>query len=52
MFLPYLQLRLCGNIWTNTPEPDRLIGPPLPLIFLVMPHQVPRGCPSPESGTN
>jgi len=52
MFLPYIQLRLCGKIWTNTPEPDRLIGPSLSLIFLVIRHQGSRGCPSTESDTN
>jgi hypothetical protein len=49
MFLPYLQHGLWRNIWTNTPEPDRLIGPSLPLIVLVSHHQVPRGCSSTES---
>jgi hypothetical protein len=54
MFLPYIYVQhgLCGNIWTNTPEPDRLIGPSLPLICLVMRHQVSRGCPFTESDTN
>jgi hypothetical protein len=54
MFLPYIyvQHRLCGNIWTNTPEPDRMIGSSLSLAFLVMRDQVPRGCPFTESGTN
>ena len=52
MFLPYIQHGLCGNIWTTDPEPQALIGPSLPLIFLVMRHQVSRGCPSAESDTN
>ena len=54
MFLPYLyvQQRLCGNIWTQAPEPDRLIGQSLPLTLLVIRHQVTCGCPSTESETN
>jgi hypothetical protein len=54
MFLPYIyvQPRLCRNIWTQAPEPYRLIGLSLLLIFLVIRHQGSRGCPSPESGTN
>ena len=52
MFLPYIQHGLCGNIWTKAPEPDRLIGPFLLLIFLVLCHQVLRGCPSAESDTH
>jgi len=52
MLLPYIQHRLCGSIWTQDLEPHRLIGLSLSLIFLVMRHQVPRGCPSAESGTN
>ena len=48
----YLQHGLCGNIWTIAPEPHRLIGLSLSLIFLVIRHRVPRGCPSPESVTN
>ena len=47
-----IQPRLCGNIWTTTPEPHAVIGPSLPLPLLVMRHQVPRGCPSTESRTN
>jgi hypothetical protein len=39
-------------MWTKRPEPQALIGPSLPLIFLVTRHQVPRGCPSTESETN
>ena len=34
------------------PEPHRLIGLSLLLTFLVMRHQVPRGCPFTESRTN
>jgi hypothetical protein len=53
MFLPYIYSPDCvGNIWTQGPEPLRLIGPSLLLIFLVIRHQGARGCPSPESGTN
>ncbi len=52
MFLPYLPHRLCGSIWTQDPEPHRLLGPSLLLIFLVRRHQVPRGCPSAESETH
>lgn len=49
--VPALEIQhgLCGNIWTHDPEPYRLIGPSLPLTCLVIRHQVPRGCPSPES---
>ena len=53
MVLPYIYSVDCvGSIWTQGPEPLRLIGPSLLLIFLVIRHQVSRGCPSPESGTN
>ena len=53
MFLPYIYSVDCvENIWTQGPEPLRLIGPSLLLIFLVLRHQVPRGCLSTESGTN
>jgi hypothetical protein len=53
MFLPYIYSTDCvGNIWTQGPEPLRLIGPSLLLIFLVIRHQVPCGCPSTESGTH
>ena len=53
MFLPYIYSTDCvGNIWTQGPEPLRLIGPSLLLIFLVIRHQVSRGCPSTESDTN
>ncbi len=53
MFLPYIYSADCvGHIWTQGPEPLRLIGLSLSLIFLVIRHQVPRGCPSPESVTN
>jgi hypothetical protein len=48
----YIQRRLCGNIWTTDPEPLALSGPSLPLTFLVIRHQVPRGCPSAESDTH
>ena len=36
----------------KAPEPLALIGPSLPLIFLVIRHQGSRGCPSAESGTH
>ena len=53
MFLPYIYSVDCvENIWTQGPEPLRLIGLSLSLIFLVMRQQVSRGCPSPESDTN
>jgi len=53
MFLPYIYSVDCvANIWTQGPEPLRLIGLSLSLIFLVMRHQVSRGCPSPESDTH
>ena len=52
MLLPYIQHGLCGGIWTKAPEPYRLIGLSLLLISLVIRHQVPRGCSSPESGTH
>ena len=53
MFLPYRYSIDCvGNLWTQGPEPLRLIGPSLLLIFLVLRHQGARGCPSPESGTH
>jgi hypothetical protein len=53
MFLPYMYSTDCvGNIWTQGPEPLRLIGPSLLLLCLVLRHQVPHGCPSPESGTH
>jgi hypothetical protein len=52
MLLPYIQRRLCWSIWTYDPEPYAVIGPSLPLTVLVMRHQVPSGCPSPESETN
>jgi hypothetical protein len=53
MFLPYRYSADCvGNSWTQGPEPLRLIGLSLLLIFLVIRHQVPRGCPSAESDTN
>jgi hypothetical protein len=53
MFLPYIYSVDCvENIWTQGPEPLRLIGLSLSLIFLVMRHQGSRGCPSPESDTN
>jgi len=53
MFLPYIYSVDCGeNIWTQGPEPLRLIGPSLLLIFLVIRHQGPRGCPFTESDTN
>ena len=41
-----------GSMWTKRPEPHAVIGPSLLLIFLVIRHQVSRGCPSPESETN
>jgi hypothetical protein len=34
------------------PEPNRLIGRSLSLTFLVIRHQVPRGCPFTESSTH
>jgi hypothetical protein len=53
MFLPYIYSTDCvGNIWTQGPEPLRLIGLSLSLICLVIRHQVLRGYPSPESNTN
>jgi len=53
MFLPYIYSVDCvGSIWTQGPEPVRLIGPSLPLICLVIRHQGSRGCPFPESDTN
>jgi hypothetical protein len=53
MFFPYIYSVDCvGNIWTQGPEPSRLIGPSLPLTFLVTRHQVCCGCPSTESVTN
>ena len=53
MFLPYLDSVDCvANLWTHGPEPLRLIGLSLSLIFLVIRHQVLRGCPSPESETH
>jgi len=53
MFLPYIYSPDCvGNIWTQGPEPLRLIGLSLSLICLVIRHQVLRGCPSPESDTH
>ena len=52
MFLPYIQRRLCGSMGTKRPEPQAVIGPSLLLIFLVIRHQVSRGCPSPESETH
>ena len=53
MFLPSIYSTDCvENIWTQGPEPLRLIGLSLLLTSLVMRHQVPRGCPSPESDTN
>ena len=53
MFLPYIYSTDCvGSIWTQGPEPLRLIGLSLLLTSLVMRHQVPCGCPSPESDTN
>jgi hypothetical protein len=52
MFLPSIQLRLCGKIWTNTREPDRLIGPSLLLICVVTRPQGSRGCPFTESDTH
>jgi hypothetical protein len=52
MLLPYIQHGLCGTIWTQAPEPDRVMGRSLSLICLVMHHQGSRGCPSPESGTH
>ena len=53
MFLPYRYSTDCvGNIWTQGPEPLRLIGRSLSLICLVIRHQVLRGCPSPESDTH
>ena len=39
-------------MWTKRPEPQAVIGPSLLLIFLVIRHQVSRGCPSTESDTN
>jgi hypothetical protein len=53
MFLPSLYSADCeGSIWTQGPEPWRLIGPSLLLTCLVIRHQVPCGCPFPESTTN
>ncbi len=53
MFLPYIySVDYVANIWTQGPEPLRLIGLSLSLIFLVMRHQVSRGYHSPESDTN
>ncbi len=52
MLLPYIQHGLCGRIWTKAPEPDRVLGPSLLLIVLVIRHQVARGCPSTESETH
>jgi hypothetical protein len=53
MFLPYIYSTDCvGNIWTQGPEPLRLIGPSLLLTLLVIRHQVSGGCPSAESDTN
>ncbi len=53
MVLPYLYSVACvENIWTQGPEPLRLIGLSLSLIFLGIRQQGSRGCPSPESVTN
>jgi len=52
MGLPYIQHRLCRTLWAQNPEPHGVIGRSLLLIFLVMRHQVSRGCPSTESGAN
>ena len=53
MFLPYIYSTDCvEDIWTQGPEPLRLIGPSLLLTSLVTRHQVRRGCPSTESETN
>jgi hypothetical protein len=52
MGLPYIQRRLCRTLWTTGSEPDRVIGRSLPLLCLVIRHQVHCGCPSPESETN
>ena len=53
MFLPYIYSVDCGeNIWTQGPEPLRLIGLSLLLTSLVIRHQAFRGCPSTEFDTN
>ena len=49
MFLPYIYSVDCvANIWTQGPEPLRLIGLSLSLIFLVIRHQVPVAAPPPS----
>jgi hypothetical protein len=53
MFLPYIYSIDCvENIWTQGPEPLRLIGRSLSLLCLVSRHQVSPGCPSAESDTH
>ena len=50
MFLPYIYRVDCvANIWTQGPEPWRLMGLSRSLICLVIRHQASRGCPSTES---
>jgi hypothetical protein len=51
-FLTIYSVDCVGSIWTQGPEPLRLIGPSLLLTFLVIRHQVSRGCPFPASDTN
>jgi len=48
----YRQRRLRQSLWTQDPEPHRLLGPSLPLTLLVLRHHVPRGCPATESDTH
>ena len=50
MLLPYISAWTVREYLDESPgAARRLIGPSLPLTLLVIRHQVPRGCPSPES---